>query len=147
MITRRSFLLAAAALPTPSVERRVFEAINFQRVCKGSDPLAWDDRLAAAARKHCERMVALGFIGHQDPDFGYIGERLTRAGIAWLHCAENVFSEKNFDDPVAISVVSWMYSPGHRQSLLDPRYTISGVGLATGPGSRVYLTQNFIRPR
>ena len=145
MITRRSLLFAVAALPLPPIERRVFEAINFQRVCKDAGPLAWDDRLAAAARNHSERMLAAGYFGHKDPEFGDIDQRLDRAGILWLRCGENVFSEKDYDDPVSIAVVAWMYSPGHRRNLLNPDFTVSGVGVATSPEGRVAITQNFIR--
>ena len=146
MMSRRSILFAAVGLPLPPIERRVFDAINFQRVCKDREPLIWDEELARAARQHSERMLTVGFFGHKDPQLGDVDERLNRAGVAWLHCGENVFREKDWDDPVSIAVVSWMYSPGHRRNILDPDYTMSGVGVATDQEERVAITQNFVRP-
>ncbi len=149
MMTRRNLLLAAAALPlpTPSLERRVFDAINFQRVCKDAEPLGWDDRLAAAARQHSERMLTVGFFSHNDPQLGDVGERITRASILWTHCGENIFREKDWEDPVPIAVVQWMYSPGHCRNILNPDFTLTGVGVFVDPEGRVAITQQFIRPR
>jgi uncharacterized protein YkwD len=146
MFTRRTLFLAVTALPIPTIERRVFDAINFQRVSQDSDPLAWDPRLCLAARDHSRRMIAAGFFGHVDPRFGDLVARLERAGIRWTRCAENVFQEKNFDDPVALAVVEWMYSPGHRRNLLNTEFTLTGVGVATGHDGRTAITQQFLIP-
>ena len=147
MITRRELLAAVTVLPGPSLERRVFDAVNFQRVCKDREPLIWDDRLADVARQHSRRMLAMGFFGHRDPQFGDPGERLSKAGVAWVRCAENVFREKDYDDPVALAVIAWMYSPGHRANLLNPDFSLTGVGIATNADARFAITQNFIKSR
>ncbi len=41
-------------------------------------------------------------------------------------------------------VQMWMHSPGHRHNLLNPRYSVLGVGSwrSTGTG-RLYVTQDF----
>ena len=39
------------------------------------------------------------------------------------------------------TVESWLRSRGHRRNLLDARARAHGVGVAVGPGHRVYVTQ------
>ncbi len=153
MSTRRAFVLALAAVPLlaadetiPSMERRVFDAINFQRVAADCDPLRWSAELCLTAREHSRRMLEAGFFGHDDPVFGALAARLDRAGIAWLKCGENLSREKDFQDPVSIAVVHWMYSPGHKRNLLQPEFTFSGVGVAVRAPGTVAITQQFMLP-
>ena len=39
------------------------------------------------------------------------------------------------------TVQGWLDSPGHRRNLFDRVSTSHGIGLATGPGDRLYVTQ------
>lgn len=163
MVGRRDFLLSLAGLPVSisampvqraprsqepldSVEQRVFNAINFQRVSGDAGPLTWSDQLAFTARMHSARMLQAGFFGHEDPKYGNLSDRLTAAGVAFGRCGENVFRERNYDDPVALAVVEWMYSDGHRENLLLPDYVYTGVGAAVGPDGTVTITQQFLKP-
>jgi uncharacterized protein YkwD len=57
-----------------------------------------------------------------------------------------VFREKDYQDPVSIAVVHWMYSEGHRHNLLSPEFTTSGVGLAMDAARTVAITQQFVEP-
>lgn len=157
MTGRRAFLVGLAALPLfagdesipspiPLIERRVFDAINFQRVAADSEPLRWSPELCLTAREHSRRMLEAGFFGHNDPTYGDLAARLNRARIEWLRCAENVFRENGYQDPVSIAVVHWMYSEGHRRNLLLPAYTLSGVGVAIDVTRTTAITQQFILP-
>ncbi len=151
MASRRAFLWGLAGVPLlggeesiASMEQRVFAAINFQRVCADAEPLVWRTALADAARAHSRRMLEARFFGHQDPQLGDLRARLDRAAIAWMNCGENVFREKDYTDLVAIAVVAWMYSPGHRKNLLSPAFTATGVGIATDGAGTVAVTQEFV---
>ena len=147
MLTRRSLLFSAPLMLTfPPMERQVFDAINFQRVCKDAEPLTWYPPLCITAREHSRRMLDLHFFGHVDPERGDVGARLDLAGILWAHCGENIVREKDHQDPVALAVVEWMYSPGHRRNLLNPDFTHSGVGIATDTDGRFAITQQFLTP-
>ena len=129
------------------MERRVFDAINFQRVSDVAEPLIWSDALANTSRAHSARMLAAHFFSHEDPIYGNLAERLARAGTDYWLSAENIFREKNFDDPVSIAIVEWMYSEGHRRNLLDARYAYTGVGVAIAADGTVAITQEFLTPR
>jgi uncharacterized protein YkwD len=151
---RRTFLEAVLALQLPwrrdlaADERRVFHAVNNERAKRDVAPLEWSDRLAQAARDQSERMLVGGFFGHEDPEFGGLTRRLALHGVEWLRCGENLFSEKGIDDPVPIAVVSWRYSTtGHFQTMMQPAFTHTGVGIAVTPDGKFYVTQVFVIPR
>jgi uncharacterized protein YkwD len=143
-----SRLAAAPGWPESftSMEHRIFEAVNAQRANYSVPALVWDDMLSRTARAHSRRMLDANFFGHVDPEFGNVATRLTEAGVAWGMCAENVFREKNYPDPVPIAIVDWMKSEGHRKNILSPEYTASGVGMATGDDGTVTITQQFLTP-
>ena len=54
---------------------------------------------------------------------------------------------EGLDDPPDAAVEGWMKSPAHRESLLDPLFTQTGVGIAISPDTEYFITQVFIRPR
>jgi len=127
-----------------SLERRVWEAINRERRREGARELAWDQALATEARRHSTRMAEAGFFSHHDPERGDLAPRLDADGIPWRDCAENIILFKQGDeDPVEVAVKAWMASPGHRKNLLNPVYTLSGVGIAVGRDNRLWMTQDF----
>jgi uncharacterized protein YkwD len=43
--------------------------------------------------------------------------------------------------------VFWWYSPGHRENLLNPDYTESGIGVAQAADGAWFVTQIFATPR
>ncbi len=129
-----------------AIARRTFDAVNLERVQAGLNPLKWNDDLAAAAREHALSMAGRDFFSHNDPVLGSLAERLNRRGIAWRMCAENIFMEEGYKDPVPRAVEGWMNSPGHRQNILERRLTDSGVGTAVTASGRRYFVQVFTIP-
>lgn len=129
-----------------SMERQVFNAINQVRKEHDLKPLRWNTGAAQAARTHSANMAARGFFSHDDPEAGGLTERLNTAHIPWMACAENIFMQKGYRDPVQIAVKSWMDSPGHRANILDGEYTYAGLGIARGANGKLYYTQDFFRP-
>jgi uncharacterized protein YkwD len=154
MISRRGLILCAA-MPVvvrageqdpDEMARRIFVRINELRVIRGAGALVWSDSLAACARQQSERKVLLRFPGHNDPERGDVAARLNAAGVRWSRCAENLFMEKGWEDPVNFAVVSWWYSAGHQENLLNPEYRETGLGLAQGADGAWFVTQIFIDP-
>jgi uncharacterized protein YkwD len=86
----------------------------------------------------------LRFPGHNDPERGSVSDRLNAAGFPWSRCGENIFSERGYEDPVHFAVVSWWYSPGHKENLLNPEFTETGVGVAEGADGTFFVTQIFV---
>lgn len=157
VISRRAVLVALSAArmvfgantrePPATIEQRIFDGINFQRVAVGLAALDWDPVLCRTAREHSRRMLDAHFFGHQDPTYGDLAARLITAGVAWSRCAENVFRENGYTDPAAIAVVEWMYSSGHRNNLLTPEFRLTGVGVAVDQEGTFTATQQFVVSR
>lgn len=151
-MTRRVLLqssLAAVAAESPDsftreIARRVFLRINQLRAGSGVGELAWSAALAKCATEQSLRKNLLRFPGHDDPERGGVSDRLKAAGIPWLRCGENIFSERGYADPVHFAAVHWWYSPGHRENLLNPEFKQTGVGVAKGSDETFFVTQIFL---
>ena len=113
---------------------------NQARAQAGAGPLAWDPALAAAARKHCERMVAEGSISHQYSGELDVSERASLAGAHFGLIEENIAVGPN---PGEIHE-GWMHSPGHRRNLLNP--DVDHVGIAViNKGGDLYAVADYER--
>ena len=51
----------------------------------------------------------------------------------------------NVRAPVPAAVKGWMESKGHRETILEPGYTETGIGVWC-EGDACYFTQEFLRP-
>ena len=72
-------LVAQPAMPAAA--EQLYALANEARATEGAGRLQWDPALAAAARKHCQRMAAEGPIAHRyggEPD---LTERAGRRGL------------------------------------------------------------------
>ena len=146
----RSSPLQSPGRPTPDdplrqLELKVFAGTNRERQLHGLPQLAWSEPLARQARLHSTNMMERGFFSHKDPIRGELSPRLNSAGIRWSRIAENIFRERGLEDPPGAAVDGWMRSPAHRQNLLDPLFTHTGVGIAISPDTEYFITQLFIR--
>jgi|SRR5687768_12117777 len=127
-----------------AVEERVFGAVNRERRSRGLAALAWNDSLAAEARRHSERMQRHRFFSHDDPDRGGLGNRLRAAGIRYQASAENLYRQSGPADPASAAVAAWLRSRGHRMNLLGRAYRETGVGVAVDSAGRYTITQIFL---
>jgi hypothetical protein len=145
-----------AALQDPvAVAERVLTLVNAARAqarrC-GRDrfepaaPLAAVPALMAAASLHSLDMAARGSLGHDGSDGSSSGDRITRAGYEWQAAGENVAAGQRAAETV---VAGWLESPGHCATLMDGRFTETGIAYALAPGKDppVYWTQVFGTPR
>jgi uncharacterized protein YkwD len=143
-----------SAQPATTLERRVHDLINAERMKAGVPALTWDERLAAIARRHSADMAARHFFNHVNPDGDDPTARGRRAGYECrkklspteerIGLAENLY-EISGNAPVDVarqSVSGWMHSPGHRQNILEKNYRSTGIGVAIS-GNAVFVTQLF----
>jgi uncharacterized protein YkwD len=145
-----------AALQDPAgVAQRVLELVNSARAearrCgrerfEPAPPLTMTATLMAAASVHSLDMAARGELTHDGSDGSDSGERMTRAGYSWRIAGENVAAGQRDAEAV---VASWLESAGHCATLMDARYTDTGIAFALAPGKNpaVYWTQDFAAPR
>lgn len=132
--------------PLHVLVNEIFTLANRQRRLHGVPQLEWNDSVAEEARRHSMNMMDRGFFSHRDPVRGPVGARLHAAKVNWSRCGENIFREHGMDDPADAAIEGWMRSPSHLQSLLDPQFTHTGIGIAISPDTEYYITQEFIHP-
>lgn len=157
-------------ISTTALEERVHELINQQRTARGLASLRVDPALAVIARTHSNDMAVHQYFAHVNPGGQNPTARGTAAGYSCRKTygsyytygiAENLFlnnlyssatyysnRETVFDwnspEEIAQTTVSgWMNSSGHRENILTPTFDREGIGVAIGPGDKVYITGDF----
>jgi len=126
----------------PVAERQLFELVNEERMQRGFDALAWDERLVAVARAHSEEMFRLKYFSHESPVSGSPFDRLKAAQVSYSRAGENLA----YAQSVAVAHRALMDSPGHRENILRPEFTRIGIGIMNGGAYGRMVTQLFITP-
>ncbi len=135
------------APPEPKkLEQQAFKAVNKAREAHGVGKLRWWKPLNGTSRKHSEEMARLGYVGHDSPSGTDPGDRLRYDGVSCRAYAENIQSSYGYLDPVQRAVDDWLASPGHRENMLDPRFTHSAMGVAVTEKGQILFTQMFCVP-
>jgi uncharacterized protein YkwD len=111
--------------------------VNEERSRVGARPLTLDPRLMRAAQLHSEYQASIGDMTHDG--MGGMGARIQAQGYRFSSAAENV--AWGYSSVQAV-MNGWMNSQGHRENLLNSRYTHMGWGRA---GDN-YWTQVFASP-
>jgi uncharacterized protein YkwD len=128
-----------------SLESQVLSLINQERANAGLSALSSQSQLTNAARGHSEDMGCNGFFSHTSPTTGSPFDRIVAAGYSYSWAGENIAAGYG----TAAQVVSgWMSSTGHRNNILNPSFTQTGVGYIYVSGSPYgsYWTQTFGAP-
>ena len=99
--------------------------INDVRAKNGMATVTENASLDAAASAHATDMVDNDYLAHTNLDGMTPGDRATAAGYDWDFMAENIAQGFSTESSV---VQAWMDSPGHRDTMMDPRPTEFGLG-------------------
>jgi uncharacterized protein YkwD len=119
-------------------EKQLVELINQERAREGVPPLALDDRLTQAARKHTALMVKHDTPSHQLSEEQPLQVRVADEALRSDRQAENVGLEMD----VAGAHAMLMNSPAHRANILSRDYNAVGVGVILS-GDKLYVTEDF----
>jgi uncharacterized protein YkwD len=133
----------------PKVEDLVFEMTNQARRAQGLPPFIQDAELTQVARAFSDDMLVRRFFDHTTPDGVSFDERLAdryRHRVRLM--GENIWYASGYNigkiRQVAQEIVDdWMSSPGHRENILDPRFTHLGVGVSAR-NHTIRATQEFV---
>jgi uncharacterized protein YkwD len=127
---------AAARTPEGSYAQKAFAATNAQRTEQGLKELKANKCLRRAAVRQATLMAQREQLFHQD-----LGAVLTDCHLS--AAGENVAAGY----PNGTSVVNngWMHSEGHRANILNPSFTLMGIGARKGHNGRWYVAQVFGR--
>ena len=144
----RTYPVPGRVPPPAAVERRVFELVNLERTTRGLRQLSLVRPLILASREHSANMVRYDFFDHRDHTGRDIRRRTELAGYSNEHrVAENLFRTSGRSDIAETAVRMWMRSAGHRKNILDPRLTLTGIGVHAAADGDIFITQLFIGDR
>jgi uncharacterized protein YkwD len=121
-------------------EQVLWQMTNQSRQEQGLPPLAWDEKLAAAARIHSDEMAKHGKLSHQFEDEPPLKERLAAVELRFDAASENVAFAASAEQAQR----GFLHSPGHRANMMDARYNAVGIGAAERDGV-LYFTVDFAR--
>ncbi len=159
-LVNQAFAPVAAQKPMPvspppgvkhldKVEGLVVQLTNRARQANGLAPLNQDDELSNVAQSYSDDMLVRQFFDHTTPDGVSFDERISKHYPHWVYLVgENIwYASGRFTwNPQKLAqeiVDDWMSSPGHRENLLDPRFTHLGVGVSAR-GDTIRATQEFV---
>ncbi len=151
---------------TATLELRIHNLVNAERVKYGFKPLKRNNKLAEIARAHSLDMCVRDYFNHIDPDGLSPTDRSKKAGFKTTikrknytreGVGENIFASQAYMESDGVktpemekmevvaqkAITGWMNSPGHRKNILDPDYTQEGTGVAVSKDKKVNITQNF----
>lgn len=143
-------MLMAARIKPREIEQEILRATNFERESLGFEPLKYDSGLADLARYHSANMARHDFFAHEDHEGKTVGSRAQArySQLLYVSIGENLASLTNATDSkmvVTEAISGWMDSPGHRENILNSRFTHLGVGVIV-EGRKVLITQVFAYP-
>lgn len=112
-----------------------------------ADPLAMDPALRCAARLHSMDMYERDYFDHTNPDGVEASARVDAVDFAWSTVGENIAQGQPTPEDV---MAAWMESDGHCANVMNPNYTVIGVGYHAGADDwrdgQHFWTQDFARP-
>ena len=142
------------ANPGPLIDAlrwQVLQASNAERAQVGLPPLSADTALDASAARYSRKMQQFQFFDHVAPDGETLDQRVPKSEM-WRFegLAENLWSGQGAldwrsDSLARQAAANWVESPGHRENLFNPLYTVAGVGTAMS-GDQIYITMLYATP-
>ncbi len=124
-ITGLRILGYAANIPA----EEVIKLTNQKREELGLPPLTYNPKLAEAARKKGEHMLANDYWAHVAPDGTEPWKFFIDSGYRYKYAGENL--ARDFTNALD-AVNAWLASPSHRENLLSEKYKEIGVAVIEG---------------
>ena len=119
-----------------AMERQTFELTNQLREGHQLPLLSYNDKLAILSREHSQEMILRKYSSHEEEPVQVYAERLKSVGLTPSKAGENIAF--NYIDAIE-TVHGWLNSQKHRDVLLNPDFTDTGIGVYNK-----YYTQSFI---
>ncbi|WP_055107840.1 CAP domain-containing protein [Paenibacillus ihumii] len=115
---------------------KVVALVNEERKNAGLKPLVVHTNLSRMAKDKAIDMYKNGYFSHTSPKHGSPFDMMDAYNITYRYAGENI--AKGQKTPAEV-VSAWMDSPGHKANILNPKYTLIGVGYYNG-----HWVQEFI---
>lgn len=106
-------------------ESDLFALVNNERRKLAIPELTWEANMIPIARNYAKDMWTRAYFSHISPEGNDVGDRLRISGINYNYAGENLALA-----PTTKTAYSGlMNSKGHRENILDPRFTKIGIGV------------------
>ena len=128
-----------------AAQAEILDRINALRKAVGAPAVRIDPKLCAVAQAYSERLRRERFFSHVAPDGSTLFQRLRTAGYVYRAAGENLGRA----DGALSAHFGIEHSPGHRLNVVDPRWSLVGIGIAEEEidGRRdAFLTELFVEP-
>ncbi len=124
--------------PKPQIDiYKLYDQINVIRIENGSEPLRLNPKLNQSALYKCEDMTTKGYWAHNAPDGTEPWVFITKTGLKYAGAGENLANSFNTEKSV---ISGWLNSKaGHRENLLNKRFTDVGYGICTNKENGKYF--------
>jgi uncharacterized protein YkwD/uncharacterized membrane protein required for colicin V production len=109
----------------PVSETKMFELVNEERKKRGIRELTLNEGAIVVARSHAKDMWERKYFGHISPEGEDVGDRLTQANISYSFAGENLALAPT----VSTAHSGLMNSEGHRENILEERFTQLAIGV------------------
>ncbi len=123
------------------LRQEVLNLVNGKRAKAGAPPLRLNTLLNGSAQTYAHVMADEGFFSHVSPEGQTLRDRITGSGYydrtyqQDCHCIPGYTLGENLargQRTPKEAVDAWMKSQSHRDALLDPAYTDTGIGIEAG---------------
>ncbi len=122
-----------------NTEKDILFYVNDYRSRKGLPALEMSADISLQAEKHSVDMatnkVGFGHDGFEDR------VKIISKKIGNIHSSAENVAYGNLSPKEVVDI--WLRSPGHRKNI-EGKYTLTGIGIATGKDNIIYFTQIFI---
>lgn len=108
----------------------IISLTNKEREKNNLPPLALNTKLANAALIKAKDMFELQYFEHTSPSGAGPSDLASKSGYKYVLVGENL-ATGDFSNNMEV-VQGWMNSPGHRENILNARYTEIGVAVVFG---------------
>lgn len=110
---------------------RILELVNIERKKVNVAPLVIDTGLVNTAQSRADDMSSRNYFSHNDPITGENMVNILKQQKQCVYASENIVWIKypNTLEDNQESIDTWLNSPAHKEAMLDPKYTITGVGV------------------
>ena len=132
-----------------AMEEWQLNAVNQARASAGVAALSIDARIHGEALQHSRDMTCYGF-GHYVPPGTTPASRMAAVGVSLTWHGENIGEAGQGTD---LQKAMWLFNimmaeqppdDGHRQNILSPNFTITGIGIYVEDGSGdLWMTEDF----
>lgn len=124
------FLIPSTNAASPLLDApTLIQLTNTERKINGRSMLRVNTKLAKAAEKKANDIMARGYFSHTTPEGKPFYQWIQEANYTYKSAGENLaISFISNEDATA----AWMKSTTHRENILDPHYTDIGIAVAIG---------------